>query len=82
MPPASVDCNIFAMSDEEKRACGIEEIPGTLIEAIYDMEKDSFIRDVLGEHAYQKYIAAKKDEWYRYRLQVTDWEINEYLNKF
>lgn len=82
MPPASVDCNIFEMSDEEKKAHGIEEIPGTLVEAIYDMEKDDFIRDVLGEHAYHKYIAAKKDEWYRYRSQVTDWEINEYLNKF
>lgn len=82
MPPESVDCNIFEMSDAQKKECGIEEIPGTLIEAVYDMEKDDFIRDVLGEHAYTKYIAAKKDEWYRYRSQVTDWEINEYLNKF
>lgn len=37
MPPQSVDCNIFEMSDEQKKACGIEEIPGTLIEAVYDM---------------------------------------------
>ncbi|MDD6811526.1 MAG: type I glutamate--ammonia ligase [Lachnospiraceae bacterium] len=82
MPPESVDCNIFAMTEDEKKACGIEEIPGTLIEAVYDMEKDDFIKDVLGEHTYQKYISAKKEEWYRYRSQVTDWEINEYLNKF
>ena len=82
MPPASVDCNIFEMSDAQKRENGIEEIPGTLIEAIYDMEKDDLVREVLGEHTYTKYIAAKKAEWYRYRSQVTDWEINEYLNKF
>ncbi len=82
LPPESVDCNIFEMSDEQKRDCGIEEIPGTLIEAIYEMEKDGLIREVLGEHTYNKYIGAKKDEWYRYRSQVTDWEINEYLNKF
>ena len=81
-PPDSVDCNIFQMSEAEKQERGIEEIPGTLIEAIYDMEADPFIRDVLGDHAYEKYISAKKDEWYRYRCQVTDWEVNEYLNVF
>lgn len=80
LPPDSVDRNIFRMTEEEKRAGGIEEIPGTLIEAIYHMEADGFIRDVLGDHVYRKYIAAKKKEWYRYRMQVTDWEISEYLN--
>lgn len=80
MPPDSVDCNIFRMTDEEKEASGIEEIPGTLIEAVYNMEADDFIKDVLGEHAYRKYIKAKKEEWFRYRMQVTDWEVNEYLN--
>ena len=80
MPPDSVDCNIFRMTEEEKKASGIEEIPGTLIEAVYNMEADGFIRDVLGDHVYRKYISAKKEEWHRYRMQVTDWEINEYLN--
>lgn len=80
LPPDSVDRNIFRMTEEEKRAGGIEEIPGTLIEAISHMEADGFIRDVLGDHVYRKYIAAKKEEWHRYRMQVTDWEISEYLN--
>ena len=79
-PPDSVDCNIFRMSEEEKKKGGIEEIPGTLIEAIYSMEADDFIREVLGEHVYHKYIKAKKEEWFRYRMQVTEWEVNEYLN--
>lgn len=82
MPPESVDCNIFEMSREQKEACGIEEIPGTLIEAVYAMEADPFIRDVLGSHTYTKYIDGKKAEWNRYRSQVTDWEIKTYLNNF
>lgn len=82
MPPESVDCNIFEMSDEQKKVSSIDEIPGTLIEAIYEMEKDGLIKEVLGEHTFAKYISAKKDEWHRYRSQVTEWEINEYLNKF
>lgn len=82
MPPESVDCNIFEMSSEQKEASGIDEIPGTLIEAIYEMEKDELIKEVLGGHTFEKYISAKKEEWNRYRSQVTEWEINEYLNKF
>lgn len=82
MPPESVDRNIFEMSSEQKEASGIDEIPGTLIEAIYEMEKDELIKEVLGRHTFEKYISAKKEEWNRYRSQVTEWEINEYLNKF
>ncbi len=81
-PPASVDCNIFAMTEEEKKAQGIEAIPGTLIEAVYELEKDEFIQEVLGRHVSGKYIEAKKAEWASYRSQVTDWEINQYLNQF
>lgn len=81
-PPASVDCNIFAMSKEEKKKLGIEAIPGTLIEAVGELEKDEFIQETLGRHVSEKYIEAKKAEWADYRSQVTDWEINQYLNQF
>ncbi len=81
-PPASVDRNIFAMSKEEKKELGIEAIPGTLIEAVYALEEDEFIQEALGRHVSQKYIEAKKAEWADYRSQVTDWEINQYLNQF
>ena len=74
--------NIFEMSREQRESCGIEEIPGTLIEAIHAMEADGFIKDVLGTHTYTKYIDGKKEEWNRYRSQVTDWEIRAYLNNF
>lgn len=80
--PESVDCNIFHMSEQERSARKIEELPGTLAEAVSCMEKDGFMRKMLGDHVFEKYIALKKEEWNRYRSQVTDWEINEYLNRF
>ncbi len=80
--PESVDCNIFHMSEQERSARKIEELPGTLAEAVSCMEKDEFMRKMLGDHVFEKYIALKKEEWNRYRSQVTDWEINEYLNRF
>lgn len=82
LPPASVDRDIYGMSAQERRERGIEEIPGTLMEAIRYMEADDFVKETLGEHVFKKYIAAKKEEWNRYLCQVTDWEINEYLNKY
>lgn len=78
-PPASIDRNIFEMSEEERREMNIEALPGTLIEAVNEMEQDAFVQEVLGKHVAEHYIAAKKAEWHRYRSQVTDWEINEYL---
>ena len=81
-PPASVDLNIFALSEEEKKKLGIEAIPGTLIQAVNELEKDELIRDVLGRHVSTKYIEAKKKEWENYASQVTNWEVNQYLNQY
>ncbi len=81
-PPASIDKNIFEMSAEDKKEYGIESLPANLDEAIKELEKDEFIKNVLGNHIFSKYITAKKSEWNTYLSQVTNWEIEEYLYKF
>lgn len=82
LPPESINQDVYGMSVQERYKKGIEEIPGTLLEALHYMEEDDFVKETLGEHVFEKYIAAKKEEWNRYRCQVTDWEMNEYLNKY
>lgn len=82
MPPESIERNIFTLSEEERNALHIDRLPGALIEAISELEKDDLIRNALGEHAAGKYIAAKKAEWAEYAAQVTEWEIDEYLYRF
>lgn len=81
-PPASVDTNIFAMSEEEMRAFGIEQLPETLGEALEAFEGSKFVQELLGKHIYTKYLEAKQAEWKKFRAEVTDWEIEEYLYKF
>lgn len=81
MPPKSVDCNIYEMSEEERKASGIEMLPGSLLEAAREFEKDAFIQSVLGEDLSKKYIEAKSREYADYRAQVTDWEISRYLHR-
>ena len=79
-PPASIDANIYKMEKEEREKLGIEELPGSLLEAIREFEKDTFIQDVLGRDLSEKFIAAKKKEYADYRSQVTDWELQKYLH--
>ncbi len=80
-PPMPVNGNIFELSDEEMQARNIEIIPFNLCRAVEAMEADPFIREVLGNHVFSKYVEAKKAEWDLYRKQVTQWEIDEYLYK-
>ena len=80
MPPEAIDRNLFEMSQEERDAAGIEELPGSRLEAIREFEKDPLITNVLGEDLAKKYVEAKTTEYVDYRGQVTDWEIARYLH--
>ncbi|MDY2614065.1 glutamine synthetase family protein [Bariatricus sp. SGI.161] len=81
MPPCSVDCNIYEMTEQERMDAGIENLPGSLLEAAREFEKDAFIQDVLGEDLSKKYIKAKTKEYEDYRAQVTEWELGKYLHR-
>ncbi len=81
-PPSSVNRNIFELTDAEKKELKIESLPSTLEEALIELENDKLLMETLGEHISEKYIAAKRDEWNQYCAQVSEWEINQYLNKF
>ncbi len=81
-PPECVNCNIYTMTDEERKALKIENLPGTLIDAVDELKKDSFILEVLGKHVAERYIAQKEKEWQQYRAQVTAWELEEYLYRY
>lgn len=80
--PPCVEGNLFAIRPEELAERGVERIPETLGEAIEKFSGDAFIRQVLGEHIYGKYLVAKDKEWRDFRAQVTDWEVSQYLYKY
>ena len=81
-PPKSVDCNIYTMTDQERKALNIEHLPSTLMEALEELKRDNFILDVLGRHIAENYISAKESEWQRYRACVSEWETQEYLSRY
>ena len=81
-PPENIQKNMFSMSEEEKAERNIKSLPTNLSDAVEALEQDAFIQDVLGDHISNVYINSKKDEWERYCRAVTQWEVDEYLDKF
>lgn len=80
MPPESVDTNIYKLSPKEREQMGIESLPGSLLEAAREFEKDAYIQETLGKDLSEKYIEAKKEEYRQYRAQITEWEVQRYLH--
>lgn len=80
--PAPIAENIYEMTGDDFANNHIECLPATLEEAIKAFEADPFIKDVLGEHIYEKYLEGKKKEWDNYRTTVTKWELDNYLTKY
>ncbi len=76
-PPIEED--VFKMTDAQRKANGIGTLPGSLEEAIWEMEKSDLVREALGDHIFTKFIENKKIEWEAYRTQVTRYEIERYL---
>ena len=79
--PKEVEGNVYEMSREELEARGVEAIPSNLSKACHYFEDDAFMKQVLGEHVHKKYLDAKRKEWDRFKEQVTEWELEEYLYK-
>jgi len=77
--PDPVEKDVYHMSPAERAALGIEELPGSLKEAIEYAKKSELLREALGEHIYNQLIIEKEAEWDDYRIRVTEYEIQKYL---
>jgi len=80
--PAAIDRNIYAMSARERKEAGIDDLPGTLNEAIEYLKQDKTVQSALGSHILDNFIEAKRFEWAAYRSQVSQWELDQYLKLF
>ena len=81
-PPEPVEENIYQLDDESLVHKNIDTLPTSLWKALGALKKDQLIRDVLGEHLFERYVDVKTKEWDEFRQQVTAWEIDTYLDIF
>ncbi|MBT3835276.1 type I glutamate--ammonia ligase [Candidatus Peribacteria bacterium] len=80
--PDPVEENLYELSVDEAKKKGFDVLPQSLDEALKQLESDMVIRDALGPHTYESFMRAKKAECEGYRVQVSDWEIDTYFEKY
>lgn len=78
-PVDPVYINLYEMDRESRESMGIENLPENLKDALKELSRDDIIKEALGKHVYTKFLAAKHDEWNRYRTSVSEWELRTYL---
>ncbi|MBX6341688.1 MAG: glutamine synthetase [Thermomicrobiaceae bacterium] len=77
--PEPVEENLYHFTDEDLKRRNVATLPATLGEAIEEMEKDEVVRDALGEHVFERLLEAQKQDWDAFRMHVSQWELDRYL---
>ncbi len=78
-PKALNNINLYHLEDAERKKLGVKELPGSLPEALGELDRDAVLKDALGPTIYGAFRRAKLDEWEEYRVKVMDWEVQRYL---
>ena len=79
-PGEPTEENLFAFSEDEIAEKGISSLPTSLWEAYHSLEEDDVVKNALGEKVFNQFYNIKRAEWDAYRIQVFDYERDEYLN--
>ncbi len=77
--PEPMEQNLYHLAPEERSRRGIEHLPENLGEAIELASESELVLRTLGEHTFNRFIEIKRAEWEDYRVQVTPWEIGQFL---
>ena len=78
LPPELTE-NLYDMTPAQLDKAGIEQLPGSLAEAVNVMEKSELVADALGEHVFEWFLRNKRSEWSAYKTHVSQFELERYL---
>ena len=73
--------NVYHLTAEERKVMNIQELPGSLSEALRELDKDEVLKEALGPIMYEAFTRAKWAEIEESRMVVTDWEVGRYLEQ-
>ncbi|WP_254762114.1 type I glutamate--ammonia ligase [Natrinema marinum] len=80
--PDPVRENIYEFDEEKREEYGIDTLPTNLGEAVEALEEDEVVYDTLGDHVAPKFVEAKEQEFEDYLVDVSQWELDRYLETF
>jgi glutamine synthetase len=82
----TTELNLHELTDDQLNDLGVEMLPATLLDAARELEKDDILRDALGHTGREDYIdyfvKIKKAEFKQAHEQITQWELDRYLQLF
>ncbi len=78
--PKPMEQNLYNLTSEEKEAKGIGILPDSLGHAISITKDSKFVKKVLGDHIFRRFIELKNKEWDDYRIKVPTHELDKYLS--
>src|SRR4051795_4904997 len=82
----TTELNLHELTDDERNDLGVEMLPATLLDAARELEQDDVLRDALGHTGREDYIdyfaRIKKAEFKQAHEQITQWELDRYLQLF
>ena len=81
-PPKPVNQNIYNLTAEESTKLKVGALPHNLDAALNALENDKVVCAALGEHITEAFLAEKRKEWDDYKMQVHQWEIDQYMETF
>jgi glutamine synthetase len=78
--------NMYETSEADRERMGIETLPENLLDATRELETDEVLRKALGSAGDEDYVdyfvRCKRREWRQAHEQITQWEIDRYLQHF
>ncbi len=80
--PDPIRENIYEFDEEDRKERGIDTLPKNLGDAVDALEEDEVILNGLGDHVSEKFVEAKNEEFTEYLVNVSEWEIDRYLETY
>ena len=79
VPPKPIEERVYGFEEDKRKLLGIGTLPASLEEASRELERDSVVRNAIGEHVASMLLKVQKDDWNSYSKQVTPWEKERYF---
>ena len=78
--------NLYETDEAQRRELGIDVLPANLLDATRELERCDVLRAALGrardEDYLDYYVSCKRREWQQAHEQITQWELDRYLQLF
>ncbi len=82
----TTELNLHELDDAERAKLGIELLPANLLDATRELERDDVLRKAFGATAREDYldyfVRVKRGEWQEAHEQITQWELDRYLQLY